>query len=218
MEIIKKLLLTSSPYLSQNITNLLASFFGNNTGLCKAAVIPTAARKLKEKQNGAKAIYERLNECAFRAVDFVDIEFENPKKLIGYDLIFLTGGDPNYLLMHLKKSGADNVLKDLYSNGIFMAGSSAGAMVYGKDIRIAQYFDKTHQPYIDEDFSGLSCLPSIVLPHITSLRTEFLNFEKLVSECENQVGFPVLFIEDDQAIFILNDVPQSFLFDPGQRQ
>lgn len=210
METVKKLLLTSSPYLSQNITNLIVSSIGNEVEKCKAAIIPTAARELKKNQNGAKGIYKIFTDCGFKEVELIDIEFENPQILIDFDLIFMTGGDPFYLLMQLKRSGADNILKELYARGVFLAGSSAGAMVYGKDIRLAKCFNKLCQQNEQEDLSGLSLLPSLVLPHTTFLRKEYPYFEKRVSECENQAGFPVLFIDDDEAILILNGVAQSF--------
>ncbi len=209
METTKKLLLTSTPYLSQNITDLIIGLLGNEVDKCKAAIIPTAARELKKNQKGAKGVYKIFTDCCFREVEFVDIEFEEPRKLIGYDLIFMTGGDPFYLLKHLKRSGADNLLKELYIKGVFMAGSSAGAMVYGADICMAHYFDNICQREDQEYLAGLSFIPSAVLPHTNLLKKENPSFANIVLEYENQSDFPILFIDEGEVKLIINGVIQS---------
>ncbi|WP_232242484.1 Type 1 glutamine amidotransferase-like domain-containing protein [Paenibacillus sp. GSMTC-2017] len=54
-------------------------------------------------------------EMGYQNVDFLDIEFENPESLTGADAIYICGGNPFHLLFHVKRSGADNILKKLAS-------------------------------------------------------------------------------------------------------
>jgi dipeptidase E len=56
---------------------------------------------------------EDLLGYGFRKVDFNDIEFDKPELLEKYNVIYINGGNPFNLLYHMKKSGADLILKDI---------------------------------------------------------------------------------------------------------
>ena len=72
------------------------------------------------------SVKSTFHEMGFGNVEFIDIEFEDPDKLQDYDIIFLNGGYPFYLLHHLKNTGAHVILKKLIDDGKIIVGLSCG--------------------------------------------------------------------------------------------
>ncbi|MYC30235.1 MAG: hypothetical protein F4X65_09120 [Chloroflexi bacterium] len=78
-------------------------------------------------------------------------------RLSGADIIYFTGGNPNYLLETLRGSILLTSVTDAVSRGAILAGSSAGAMVMGSQMR---------RPRGEEWVTGLGIAEGIcVFPH-----------------------------------------------------
>ena len=57
----------------------------------------------------------------------------------GYGAIYIGGGNTYYLLDHFRKTMFDKVLKKYYKSTGMIYGSSAGAIIFGKDIHTAGF-------------------------------------------------------------------------------
>ena len=82
---------------------------------------------------------------------------EMVQRLVGADVIYFTGGNPNHLLETLEDSRLLAAILEAVAGGAILAGSSAGAMVMGSVMR---------RPRADEWVTGLGIAEGIcVLPH-----------------------------------------------------
>jgi len=161
-----------------------------------AVIITTASVEWKEKNKHAVAAREALENMGFKKVDFLDVEFDNPEKLKDYDIIYINGGNPFYLLYHLKKNGADIIIKELSKKGAVIIGVSGGGVVLGSDINIVNYFDKKSNIIGLEDLSALGLTDIIIYPHYTQ------EIEGEVKKFESEFNCKVKRLTDEQSIIV----------------
>lgn len=102
--------------------------------MVRAAIVPTAAARDNAQlaaENGVRYFRHTLHVAA-EAVMVVDkASAASPRlarQLRQAALIYLTGGDPGYLLATLRGSRAWEAIQEAYAQGAVLAGSSAGAM------------------------------------------------------------------------------------------
>lgn len=132
----------------------------------KVCMIPTAAEGWKENSRAAVKATKELKNLGFFQIDFIDVEFEDPLLMKHYDLIFIPGGNPFYLLFHLKRSKADIIIKELAEEKAIVT-SSAGTLVLGKDIELIKYFDEKINTIGMTDLKGLDLMDFTIYPHYT---------------------------------------------------
>ena len=159
-------------------------------------IITTASDEWKEKNKNAVIAKQEFENMGFKEVDFLDVEFENPDILKNYDVIFINGGNPFYLLFHLKKSGADKIIKELIEKEVVVIGVSGGGLVLGPNIDIVNYFDKKSNIVNLRDLSGLSVTDVIIYPHYTE------DVEDKIKEFEAEFNCKVKRLDDRQSIVV----------------
>lgn len=196
----KKLILTSHGFeknkaLKQQLLKLLPSL----TKKLSVVIITTASVEWKEKNKHAALAKRTLENMGFKKVAFLDVEFESPNKLKNFDVIYICGGNPFYLLYHLKKSGADKIIQKLADKEIILVGVSAGATVLGPSIKIVQYFDNEKNIVKLKNLSALKLTDIIILPHY---KTEY---ENKVKDFEKKRRCKVTRIKDNQAVLIFGN-------------
>ena len=201
----KELLLISNGLDANDIKNIFIEVFAKFKGNAKAVIIPTASEEWKSEQKGAVATRDFLLEIGYKVVDFLDVEFEDPKKLHEYQVIYLSGGNPFYLLYHLKKSGAVQVLREVYEKGTLIVGGSAGAVVFGPDLQIVSHFAPEYKLDILTDNSALACVPFSVLPHANRYRDQDRYFDKRIADLSELLDYEILLIDDGTGIFMQDD-------------
>ena len=73
----------------------------------------------------------------FKSVDLYDIENMSPEEMLDtfskYDILWVNGGDPVYLISKMRDSCFLEVLPETLENTVYV-GSSAGSMVWSKNI------------------------------------------------------------------------------------
>lgn len=197
-----KILLTSNGFFTESIKQEFLQLIEGNTADSSAAIITTASPKKEQNRFAVKAGEDFL-EMGIRHIEFIDIEFDDPSKLEVFDVIYLNGGNPFYLLHHLKRSGADKVLKKLAEENTVIIGVSAGAMVLGPDIRVADYFTPEMNGLQMKDLSGLEITKEIVFPHYDREDlfpcTSGTPIEERLKEYEAKYNCTVLRIAEDQS-------------------
>ena len=110
------------------------------------------------EQIGAKPFPVNIHDAATANDDAMVDELRSA------DVVYFTGGNPAHLLASLKESAAWTCILDLAQQGVIIAGSSAGAMVFG---------ERMH--YRGQDVPGLGLVPGVVvMPHFERVPEERL--------------------------------------------
>ena len=129
-----------------------------------ASIITTASVEFKARNWHAKALKDHLEKLGIKT-KFVDIEFDDIQELEASDVICLSGGNPYYLLNHLKASTVDQVLIRKAEENCLIYGISAGFLVLQKDINIIDHITPDLNKIELEDKIGLHLIDEIILPH-----------------------------------------------------
>lgn len=125
-----KLLLTSNGFFNDAIKEEFLKLIKCESNDMDVAIITTAS-PLKENNRFAQKAKEDFKEMGVKKIDFIDIEFDDPKRLLFKDVIYINGGNPYHLLFHFKQSGADVIFRNLLKTNIVILGVSAGALLLG---------------------------------------------------------------------------------------
>ena len=154
-------------------------------------------------------VLDNLNSVAsnFSAeVDIINLlalsieEVEN--RLADKDVIFVVGGDTDYLMSVFQKTGFDKLLPKLLQTKVYV-GSSAGSQVVGKRISDAAYrliYGEDCKWNIDQ-YAGLVDLS--IMPHLDS--PDFPNRKESLLEAVGSFEGKVYGIRDDSAIVVDGD-------------
>ncbi|MEI4828627.1 Type 1 glutamine amidotransferase-like domain-containing protein [Bacillus sp. FJAT-53711] len=159
-----KLLLTSNGFFTEQIKKQFLQLTDEEPSDLKVSIITTAS-PLKENNQYAKKAKEDFIQMGFHTIDFTDIEYDEPETLRQYDVIYINGGNPFYLLYHMKKSGSDLVLKDLANKNIIIVGVSAGAIILGPSIDVVNYFTPQMNTVNIQDLTALGLTDTYIFPH-----------------------------------------------------
>lgn len=154
-------------------------------------------------------VLDNLNSVANNfagEIDIVDLLAltlgEAEKRLADKDVIFVVGGDTDYLMSVYHKTGFDKLLTKLLETKVYV-GSSAGSMVVGKRISAAAYrlIYGEDSKWDIEDYVGLVDLS--VMPHLDS--PHFPNRKESLLEAVGSFEGRVYGLRDDSAVVINGD-------------
>jgi peptidase E len=114
---------------------------------------------LTKQQEAGRLKYTEL--CiAGKTADQIHSDLKNA------DVIFMGGGNTQYLHEQLRETGADDVIRTLVKGGTWYLGKSAGAIVAGPDIDPRGFFLDSMAEDNITDTSGLGLTEVYPLPHI----------------------------------------------------
>jgi len=203
--IIVKLLLTSNGFYNDAIKDGFLKLIKGKPNELGVAIITTASPQ-KENNKYAQKAKEDYEDMGFRNIDFIDIEFDNPKSLAHKDVIYINGGNPFNLLFHTKQSGADSAFRDLVNKNVVIIGVSAGAVLLGPNIKVVHFFTPQMNTLNTMDFSALGLTDKVVFPHYDreDLFKDSTNkkIEDRLKEFEILEGCEVTRLKDDEYIII----------------
>lgn len=191
-------------YLTSNgITSKeLISHFRSQCKGGVAAIITTASVGFKEKDKHIPSIVETLNSCSYDC-RFFDIETDSPNDLMSFDLVYIIGGNPYYLLNQIKLNEFEDIFKRIYERRIPIVGASAGSMVLTENIGIVDTFDKTLNESVNlNDISAIGLVDFEICPHYKRFQVRFDSFIQRLVEYEQESSHDVYRINDGEAIFI----------------
>ncbi|MBN9347171.1 MAG: Type 1 glutamine amidotransferase-like domain-containing protein [Devosia sp.] len=108
------------------------------------------------------------------------------RRLTGYDLVWVMGGNSFVLRRAMKQSGFDTVIRDMLdADAVAYGGYAAGAVVAGPTLRGLELMDDPFElpDSYDEPliWSGLGLTPFAIVPHYRSRHPEAASAEKVVS-------------------------------------
>ena len=148
-----------------------------------------------------------------------------------YSMIFIGGGNTFKLLKGIKETNCFNKLKDyVYSDGIIF-GSSAGSVIFGKDIKCIEIMDKNDVQL--EDTNGFNFInDKSLFVHYTNYKSKLTEIEnKELTEKytnflvdytiknENVIAYPeenTIFIDDDN--FKMIGTSSYYIFEDGNKE
>ena len=115
------------------------------------------------------------------------------------DFIYVGGGDTVYMLEKWKEAGIDKLVKEAYERGVIIAGLSAGAICWFKDMY-------TDSPSITGEesyalFPGADYLDGVCCPHFELREKEYV--EALKKSLKNYQ--PIYGIEGDAGLVFKNE-------------
>lgn len=220
-----KLLLTSNGFIGNSLENDFLEMVGDRTNL-KVAIIPTAGDPIEwvpliegdasydnfvpklvgESSNGKGEYYEYFTSRGYGVVvvDLKENKNDVKEKLQSVDIIFVGGGDVNYLLEWAKKAELDKYLKTLLDNNVVYIGVSAGSGLVIPDIGLTWW-----EPSMKADHAGFGIVDFVTIPHQKESDTD-KSAEKLTERkkyLDEVIGFPwkVYLLQDGQAIKVIDD-------------
>lgn len=191
-----KLFLTSKGLIDEKITESFCSFV---EGRKMACIITTAALDFKEKNRNNVALHDKLKHLGFKA-EFLDIEFENPDRLTEFQVLVISGGNPYYLLHHLKQSKADKILRKIIAKNTPLMGISAGLLVLMKNLEIIDLLTPEMNTLNLTDLQGLHVMDEIVVPHYDRFVREGKIQEEIIYAYEKDTGNEVIRLGEYQGI------------------
>ena len=129
----------------------------------KVAIIPNAKLVSQDRTNSSVA-KEELNKNNITA-DIIDID-SIELNLNNYDALYLSGGEPKYLMDSINNANLYNEIKDFIDKGGIIIGQSAGAMIFSKN-----YYDTTTGNLLIMN-NGYDYSDKMIVPHYNNLPDE----------------------------------------------
>lgn len=119
------------------------------------------------------------------------------------DVIFVVGGNTDYLMHVFKKTGFDKLLSQLLKTKVYV-GSSAGSMVMGKRPTTDEYLEAFGK---ERDFGTteyLGYVDLVIRPHMDSSEEPKRRLDTL-QKTSKGLDYPVYGLRDDAAIVVNGD-------------
>lgn len=201
-----KLILCSEGFAADETVQACVKLCEKPQDKIKIAIINEA---FAVEEGDKRWVLDNLNSVANNFSGQIDIinllalstnEIEN--RMQNNDVIFVIGGDTDYLMSVYKKTGFDILLPKLLETKVYV-GSSAGSMVIGKRISEKAYkliYGENSTYDIDE---YLALVDFSVMPHLDS--PDFPNRRESLIEAVGSFAGKVYGLRDDSAVVVNGD-------------
>ena len=200
-----KLLLTSAGVWNESMKKALEEMVGKPTGEMQIAFIPTAGLT-EDDQSWIDEDLEMMDEMGLVSRETVDIakgEISDWLSTIEKaDVIWMNGGDQNYLLDTVRKSGLKDELPKLLESRVYV-GSSAGSMIVGRSIDVGLVAFPDEQTYKLDDMTGLGFVDMAFIPHLNSEHFPEAR-DEVAKQFAETVDYPVYALDDESALKIVD--------------
>jgi dipeptidase E len=198
-----KLILSSAGFATNNTVQACVDLCGKPQDQISVAIISEAHAV---EEGDKRWVLGDLNSVANNfggEIDIVDLLAlsidEVEKRLRSKDVIFMCGGNTDYLMQVFQKSGFDKLLPKLLNDKVYV-GSSAGSMVIGKRISEAAYrlIYGEDSKYGISEYMGL--VDFSIMPHLDSL--DFPNRKETLLDAVGSFEGKVYGLRDDSAVIV----------------
>lgn len=202
-----KLVLCSEGFHTQNTVEACVKLVGKPREQISVAVINEG---YAVEENDKRWVLHNLSCVADNFPGFFDIVnllalpiSEAEERIEKCDVIFVVGGNTDYLMHVFQKTGFDKLLPKLLKTKVYV-GSSAGSIVMGKRPSTKEYLEAFGR---EKDFGVTSYLEFVELairPHMDSSE-EPKRREDVLRKTSKGLDFPVYGLRDDAAIVVNGD-------------
>lgn len=164
----------------------------------KAAIVVTADNEYKEKNYHVPIAVKELATLGLIAECF-DLDTQSADELLKYDVVYIIGGNPYYLLDSIRKSKADAVLEQIATKKVLI-GVSGGALVLTPSIAIIDRYSPEMNIVGISDLSGLGVVNVHILPHYDRFINRYENLEEKCKQYEAENSCKVVRFNDGEGI------------------
>lgn len=170
-----------------------------------ALFVPTASHDSKPYFNTFRKTYTSKLDCKVDVAISTkgEMTIEHIKEKIDKaDIIYVGGGNTEYMLTEWKKSGLDRLIINAYEKGTVLCGLSAGAICwFQKALSDCKIVDGEEGDYVVLD--GLGLIDGLCCPHYNEQKRKD-GYDKVKDEYPD-----ALCIEDDCAVYFADGVMQG---------
>jgi dipeptidase E len=138
--------------------------------------------------------------AGFYVTDVFDLDASTRNVLEQADVIFLGGGNTFTLLSEVRRSGFDELLRELHRSGKILIGESAGALVLGPTIDPIRFIDEPDRAPELTDFRGLGLFDFFPAVHFG--RAEFRDHYAAIALSAFTMNIPVIALRDADSLLI----------------
>jgi len=194
----KRIVLFSTP-TPTNIDKILKQIFPEELKNKVLAYMPSDGSNPPQKYIDEWKSYAERYDADFNLINNFQIASkEERNKLLGSNILVISGGNTFKLLDNLRKSGLDKIIVEFTKKESFvMSGFSAGALVLTPTIEILDLVKHDINEVGLKDLSGLNIVNFEVLPHYSEHE-----HKDLLNEYKNQTKNEVKEISDEDSIII----------------
>lgn len=125
--------------------------------------------------------------------DVLDIDENNINTILNYEIIYMLGGDPTYLIELNKKAHLREYIIKFLEKGIYI-GESAGSMILADDLEWAYIIKRGTKKKYDiflDSYQGLNLTEHYIFPHYNKISDELKEKIKIY-ELEHNMKFTTL--------------------------
>lgn len=190
-----KLFLTSA---ANQVMDKIASMLSKPASEYKLAFIPTASDPNGNNKPWADADRASLIEVGFQVTDYGlrdKREDEVRTELSKYDIIFVAGGNPFYLLDQARKSGFIKIAEELTEQGVIYIGSSAGSYLACPTVETGLWKSPDKNRIGLKDFTALGFVDFLIFAHFEP------KYEGAFQTGKRTTKYPVITLTDKQFVF-----------------
>lgn len=164
----KKILLTSAGFETECILEIFQGLLDKNPSKVKALFIPTAANSSDSIAVLPKCMNDLLNAGILKEhISVFDLHSNMEiDELSKYDVVYFTGGNPQYLLERINKTGFNKSINEFINNGGIYVGVSAGSMVATNNLPDSLQFINCTLSVHMLSGTGIGVINTIENPHI----------------------------------------------------
>ncbi len=200
-----KLLLSSAGIRTQELAETLFDLVGKPLENINVAVINEASAVEPGDKTWFFNEINDLRKYVGGDIDFVDLlalNIDEIKERVAFaDVIYVVGGNPDYLLYLYNKTGFASLLKDTLLNEKVYVGSSAGSMVLGRRGSTNEY-----QNYYGEDRTFgttdyLGVVDFVIKPHFEAPDLP-KNHKDILLQASAEEQQLIYAVRDDQAVIV----------------
>lgn len=187
-------------------SNLAAPAFGATVkrftqDAARGAIVTTSETKLKERTHHALLASAALASGTM-SLEFFDLDQDPSEELEQFDAIFLTGGNPYYLLRRIRETDADAVLEKRYEAGVPLMAVGAATVLLGPSLRHLRIFDPNVPDLGWKSTAALNLIPFTVLPHANRWRSRFSDYEARLASACTVSGCQIVELNDGEGVSV----------------
>lgn len=195
----KRLLLTSGGLRFAPVASEFLKLIDNKPKEIKFAHIMTASKMAKNRSYLEQDI-QAFKNLGIRYEE-IDIEKKTEEELQdtlkNFDVIYVQGGSPFFLLKHIKLSGFNHVIQELVRKGKLYVGVSAGSYVACPTIEQALWKKPDRDRYgLKDDEPALGLVPFLIVVHYQD------EHKDTVRRGMEHTQYEVKILTDNQALLV----------------
>lgn len=173
----------------------------------KALFIPTASHESERYIQCFEAIYGEKLGCEVETLYLLSTRLDQQQirhQILSVDLIYVGGGDTEFMMQTWETYGVDNYLREAYEQGVVLAGLSAGAICWAESGYSDSDSFKTEEEWEYKFVKGLGLIEAVICPHYDE--KERGSFDKAI---RNQQGIGIAL--ENNVAYVIQDQKVSVI-------